>query len=493
MVAGGPAGSAASAGAPAGRRRVLVATDDVFTERLAGPAIRAWHIAGALAATHEVVLATTSGTCALRSEAFATEAADGARFAELERWCDVALVQGYLLHKVPGLRHSDRVLAFDLYDPLHLEALELTRGLPEPERSLHVGNSVGTVEEQLVRGDGFFCASERQRDFWLGFLASVGRVNPDTYGEDPTLRRLVDVVPFGLPDEPPVHTGAALRGVVPGIAAGDEVVVWGGGVYDWFDPVTLVRAVERLRRARPRLRVVFMGMRHPKPDVAESAVAVEARRLAAELGLSGTHVFFNEGWVPYDERQNHLLEADLAVSLHHVTVETRFSFRTRVLDYLWAGLPMVLTTGDGFAELVRDEGLGRVVPAGDADAVADALGELLDDGPGRAAMARRVAAVAPRFRWSVALAPVVAFCADARRAPDDPQWRPPTPRPAGGPAAPDNAPTTLGPDREPGWRRDLRRVRALYLDGGVRAVARDTRRWLRQRLVRVVRARSRSG
>ncbi|HTZ10291.1 MAG TPA: glycosyltransferase [Acidimicrobiales bacterium] len=485
MVAGDPAPSPS-------RRRVLVATDDVLTERLAGPAIRAWHVAGALAPAHDVVLATTSGTCAVRPRGFRAEAADEARFAELEAWCEVAVIQGYLLHKVPGLRRSRRIMAFDLYDPLQLEALELTRGMAEPERSIHVGNSVGTVEEQLARGDVLFCASERQRDFWLGSLTALGRVNPRTYGEDPTLRRLIDVVPFGLPDEPPVHTRPALRGVVPGIGPGDEVVVWGGGLYDWFDPVTLVRAVDRLRATRPALRLVFMGMRHPKPDIAESAVALEARRLAAELGLTGVHVFFNEGWVPYEERQNHLLEADVAVSLHHVTVETRFSFRTRVLDYLWAGLPMVLTTGDGFADLVRAEGLGRVVPDADPGAVAEALGELLADPAERAACRERARALSPRFAWSAALAPVVAFCADPRPAPDDPQWRPPTPRPGpgGGPADDPGAP--VGGPPEPGWRRDLRRVRALYLDGGVRAVAGDTRRWLGQRLGEGVRGRSRS-
>ena len=55
---------------------------------------------------------------------------------------------------------------------------------------------------QLDAGDFFICASEAQRDFWIGTLHSRGRINPRTYADDPTLRRLIDVVPFGLPDEP---------------------------------------------------------------------------------------------------------------------------------------------------------------------------------------------------------------------------------------------------------------------------------------------------
>src|SRR5206468_8785633 len=101
--------------------------------------------------------------------------------------------------------------------------------------------------------------------------------------------------------------------------------------------------------------------------------------LATELGLTGTHVFFNEGWVPYEERQNYLLEADIGVSTHLDHVETAFSFRTRILDYLWASLPIVATEGDSFATLIEAEGLGLTVPAQDVGALETALLPLLDD------------------------------------------------------------------------------------------------------------------
>ena len=94
------------------------------------------------------------------------------------------------------------------------------------------------------------------------------------------------------------------------------------------------------------MRLVFLGMRHPNPLIPEMRMAVAARRLADELGLTGTHVIFNEEWVAYDERQNFLLDADIGVSTHLHHVETDYSFRTRILDYLWASLPIVSTTGD---------------------------------------------------------------------------------------------------------------------------------------------------
>ncbi|NEC93107.1 glycosyltransferase, partial [Streptomyces sp. SID12501] len=151
----------------------------------------------------------------------------------------------------------------------------------------------------------------------------------------------------------------------------------GGGVYNWFDPLTLVRAIDRVRGRVPEVRLYFLGMKNPNPDVPEMAVASRTRELADELGLTGTHVFFNDDWVPYETRADYLMDADVGVSCHYPHVETEFSFRTRILDYLWAGMPFVSTEGDGFADLVRERGLGRAVPPEDVDALADALAELL--------------------------------------------------------------------------------------------------------------------
>ena len=52
-------------------------------------------------------------------------------------------------------------------------------------------------------------------------------------------------------------------------------------------------------------------------------------------------------------------EADLGVSAHRDHLEARYAHRTRLLDYLWAGLPVVATRGDALAELVDRERLGR--------------------------------------------------------------------------------------------------------------------------------------
>lgn len=459
------------------RRRIVVATGDTLAPRMAGPAIRAWQIAKALSREHEVKLVTVS-SCDLSHPDFEVLHVDASALRRLETWCDVLVFQGFLLHEYPFLRTSKKIIVADIYDPFHLEQLEQARDHGETARRDIVKSSTWVLNDQLLRGDFFMCASEKQRDFWLGQMAALGRVNPAVYDADETLESLIAVVPFGVEDGVPVRTGGAAKGVIPGIAEDDQLILWGGGIYNWFDPLTLIHAMDRLKERCPRARLLFMGIRHPNPNVPKMRMAVAARRLSDDLGLTGKSVFFNEGWVPYDERQNFLLEADVGVSTHLDHVETAFSFRTRILDYFWAGLPIVATAGDGLSQIIEAEGLGYAVPAEDVDALANALASLLEDEQYAANCRKNVAEVAGRFRWSVVLEPLLQFCREPKRAPDllDSATRGDLTQPLDLPAPPWQ-----------GLRGDLRLVRDYWREGGLRLLAVR----VRNRLGRIVRGRIR--
>jgi glycosyltransferase involved in cell wall biosynthesis/GT2 family glycosyltransferase len=436
-----------------GRRRVLVLTGDVLAERMAGPGIRAYQIARVLAAEHDVRLMSVEAS-ELDHPAFSigTVASDR-QLRDALRWCDVAVVQGNLPRQLPVLARSDAVLVFDLYDPIHLEQLAQLQGRSPEVQEDTAASVVGLLEAELRRGDVFLCASRKQRDLWLGALSVVGRLNPRTYAGDPMFEGLVAVVPFGVNEDPPRRSGAGVRGIVPGVGPDDKVLLWGGGLYDWFDPITLIRAVEVVKDKVPEVRLVFLGTAHPNPKVGTMHVVAESRALADELGLTGRHVFFHDAWVPYDQRQNFLLDADVGVSTHHLHAETAFSFRTRVLDYLWAGLPIVTTEGDALADVVADRGLGLSVPPNDVEALATALVRLLTDDELVAGCRERIAVVADELRWDLVLEPLVAFCRSPRRAADvAPAQR----------SRPSRVPVALGGR----LGADARTVEALYRAGG---------------------------
>ena len=400
------------------RQRILVVTGEPLLDRMAGPAIRAWEIAKALAPEHDVRLASTGAVRTTHPDFEVLSAVGVTALRALTDWADVIIFQGFLLEAAPWLDASSTILVADVYDPFHLEQLEQARDLGPIGRASSVRETTRVLNDQLRRADFLLCASIKQRDFWLGQLAGQGRINAEVYDEDRSLDSLISVVPFGISEAPPQQASHAIKGAVPGIGPQDKVVLWGGGIYNWFDPLTLIRAIDRLKDTHPEVRLFFMGLKHPNPDVPDMRVAFQTQELAGELGLTGRHVFFNEGWVPYGERADYLLDADVGVSTHFQHVETAYSFRTRILDYLWASLPIVATDGDTFGSLIRAHDLGRVVPAQDVAALADALEEMLFDDAAAAEVRANVAVFAKEYEWSRVLEPLVAFCRLPRRAPD---------------------------------------------------------------------------
>ncbi|HEX3623422.1 MAG TPA: glycosyltransferase [Acidimicrobiales bacterium] len=443
------------------RRKIVVATGETLSDRMAGPAIRAWAMAEALSAEHDVELVTV-GTCTITHPKFSCRSVGLGEMRALERWCDVFIFQGLILSTFRWLVDSNKILIADIYNPFHLEQLEQAKDQGPEGRARTVSDCTTALNDQLTRGDFFMCASDKQRDFWLGQLSAVGRLNPKNYDADETMDALISVVPFGVSDTPPVHTRNALKGVLPGIGVDDKVILWGGGIYNWFDPLTLLHAVDRLRARRPDVRLFFLGLKHPNPDVPEMRMAVATRSLSDALGLTDKHVFFNEGWVAYDDRQNYLLEADIGVSTHLDHVETAFSFRTRILDYLWAGLPIVATGGDTFADLIESRGLGITVPAGDVEALEEALFRLLDDDDAAAACRQRLAEIVPDHTWSRVLGPLIAFCRAPRRAAD-----------LASPVGSENmAELAEAVTRRPSFRDDVALAREYFRAGGPVEVAR---------------------
>ncbi len=397
--------------------RVLIVSNDIVRRAMGGAGIRNFELARALAAAGlDVTLAARGGTD-IEGLPFTVVNHDDAVLRRLAAGADAIVGQGWVLDAYPYLRGSAVPLVVDLYDPFVLEGLPAHAGVPWQARWDDHRGRARVLAEQLRDGDFFLCASERQRDYWLGALSALDRVNPATYDDDDRLRSLIDVVAFGIPDQPPQQRRHGLRGVVPGIGDGDYVLLWGGGLWNWFDPLTLVRAAGVAATRVPNLRLFFMAAPHPNPVVGEMDIAGRTRALADELGLTGRHVFFNDRWIDYEERADWLLDADCGVSAHPDHVETQFAFRTRLLDCVWAGLPVICTEGDTLADMIAARGMGLTVPPGSVDALADAIVEMAD-GRRRADASAALRAAAPEFHWSRVVEPLVRFCRAPRLAAD---------------------------------------------------------------------------
>lgn len=398
----------------------LILTDDRLGPAMAGPAIRAFELARAIARHGDVTLASTQPLGELEATPFPVLSVPPEGLVAIAREHDVIVTGGLLLAQVPALAGLGKYLVLDLYAPLLLEDLEHLRGQGGIGRYLYAEHhrQVGWMMRQA---DFFLCASDRQRDYYLGRLCALGRLAPGA----PPVDRLIGIVPFGLQATPPVPGAPQLRGVLPGIGEEDVVFLWGGGLWEWLDPLTPIRAAAALGAELPELKLVFLAGRSPNPTTPAMPMADQARALAAELGLLGSRVAFAEAWIPYEARGSLLLEADAGITAHQDTLETRFAYRTRVLDYLWAELPVIASRGDVLGDRVERDGLGLACDVGDVEGWAAALRRMGAGAGFREACRSRIRGVKPRYTWEEAVAPLVRYLeapAHAARPEGPPEW-----------------------------------------------------------------------
>lgn len=389
---------------------LLIISHDVVGQRMAGPGIRMWELARTLARQIPVTLIAPR-PIDLPSTPGITYGhytwGDKTTLAPYLNEATTVLANGFVASVHPELLTFRGRLIVDLYDPIVFENLELFRQRPLAEREEQTQRDITLLRELLLRGDHFLCATEQQRDLYIGGLLALGRVTPALIDVDPLLRNLIAVVPFGVSDDPPQASGQpALRGVLDDLNADHQIILWSSGLWDWLDPLTVVRAMPDVLTAVPQARLVFLAGRHPG-QVPEMATLQQTRQLAAELGLLGNGIHFYNEWIPYARRADFLLEAAIMVSLHREHLETRYAaVRSRVLDHLWVGRPGVVSAGDAAAELIGEHQAGEVVPIGDSQAVAAALIRLLTDRQHWVHQSAQATALGRRLRWSQVVEPL---------------------------------------------------------------------------------------
>ena len=374
-------------------RRILFVCNDFIGSSMAGPGIRYWEMAHALERKgHEAVILSRHFENGF-SKGRLTFAGRASFFNLVTRiWhADIVVQAGRPMPILLSLLFR-RKLIFDQYDPVVFEFLE-RRTVSFAGR---FGNSImlllWALRQRIVLqfGDGFLVANEKQKDLLIGQLTIAGQV---------TKLGSITVLPFGLPDSQPVKTRPVLRGTK--IKETDFLLVWGGGIWDWFDPLTLLRALAKIKTKRDDIKVYFPGLRPPSPDSRKMAVVEDFLAEARRLGLLESTVFVNAEWTPYEQRADYLLEADAGVSLHKDSLETRFAFRTRMLDYIWAGLPIIASKGDSWADLIEQRGLGLTADSGDVDAVVSAVIKMADDRVFRGRCREQARAVAGEYVWDI--------------------------------------------------------------------------------------------
>ncbi len=437
-----------------------------------GVGIRFREIARELSVHCHVSLWATQVEAGVPLDGFTVRTFPDADFARELKGVDAVVIHGHVSDRyLDALERSGLgggpPLVVDLYDPFLVENLQYVRdlGADAHKRDLRV------VTRQLAAGDLFLVSSESQRLFYAGLMMAAGLFDPASYHADPTLNHLfavaLGVQPAGETHATPLARDGGRRGLEgrrSWIAANDTIAFF-GGIYDWYYPEPLIDVVEPLCRAIP---AASRAVQRDAQSGTHASGLLHSRAAHAEAkGLAGRHVFFVP-WFPYHERDRFLRDVDVAVCLHRPGLEADLSLRTRILEFLRAGLPVIATTGGETSHILNASGAGLLVPPGEIEPLRRALAALLGDSGARARAAPPDAsgsAASGRGRGRCGRCSTSAISpASVRRAPRISARFPRAP-PAPGPPLPSRAPMTRPTSRSSSrrtigcrcWRRSSRR------------------------------------
>lgn len=405
--------------------RVVVVPPEPLSPRMGGAGWRAFDLAGSLSAFFRTTLLAPPGSVppeparepGLDAEAPAIPGPTlevmgrGSPASRLEPG-DVLVTQGTWISPLRDGRKLEQVrLVLDLYDPLPVELAFHYRTLADRGRAdRRYRFNLRRTGFLAAQADTVLVANSPQRDLVLGLLAGTSSLDPGEVVAGPTLAgRILD-----LPS-------AVAEPIVPSTVPTQRWLAWGGGPWTWFDARSALLVAAELHAEDERYALVVPGA--PPPGAAGHLSAdgdLLARARAA--GLAGTAVRSTGGWLDRDRYRALLAECRVGLCLAPRSLESRFAHRTRVLDFLAAGLPCVATGDDPLTLEGAREGWARVVEPGDLDALRAAVRALAEDGPEREAARQALFAARGSRVWWRTVRPLVERLRQPAAARRGPSW-----------------------------------------------------------------------
>ena len=169
----------------------------------------------------------------------------------------------------------------------------------------------------------------------------------------------IEVIPFGVEDYGLVAS--------PADAATRVEIVFAGSFYPWHGVEELIAAYAQLVDETPDVHLTLVG---------DGLTISEARQRARELGVTDAVTFL--GWIGRPALFERLAQSHIGVAPY---LEQQFNYfePVKIHDYHMAGLPVVASAVGEVPRMVNDGQTGLLVPPGDVDALATALGKLVSD------------------------------------------------------------------------------------------------------------------
>ncbi|MBN1593334.1 MAG: glycosyltransferase, partial [Candidatus Coatesbacteria bacterium] len=188
------------------------------------------------------------------------------------------------------------------------------------------------------------------------------RLSRETFGY-----RFAHSIPPGISDaEVQIPSGRILRGNL--VDEDDFVILWAGGYNTWTDVGTLFEALENLFKCNPKAKFVSFG------GCIDGHDDVTYRRFYSLVENSKYRPqFILCGWKQREDVLRAYKESDIGLNIDSYHYELVFGTRTRLVEMIACGLPIITTVGSELSFIIKDNDLGLTFEIGDAKGMTEAL------------------------------------------------------------------------------------------------------------------------
>lgn len=313
--------------------KIGIVSPEPIGECLSGIGIRMVEMGKVLSSLYEVILYIPKESKPFKLP-YSVKGYKKDAISEFLKGCDIAIVQGEPANYLLSQNFKGYVIV-DLYDPYAIEALSYDDKAHEFSHS--------SLSFQLKKGNFFLCANEMQRIFYLGALYIQKRLDPETFKRDPEFTSLLSIVPYGVPEETVSFENNFFNF--------NEPIIFFGSFYDWYEIDILKEVIKNLST---KISFKFIVTKHLRAQTTPQKKFKEFVEWAEIEQLIEKFIIIMD-WIPYNERLRAYSSSSLALCLYPNSFETELSFRTRILDFLYGGLPVIALKGNPLEKYLNEE------------------------------------------------------------------------------------------------------------------------------------------
>jgi glycosyltransferase involved in cell wall biosynthesis len=257
---------------------------------------------------------------------------------------------------------TDRPIWMDIYgDPITImQAASYragsNRGLP---------TEISFMHQVLMRGDVFSVCGELQSHMLVGELAMAGRLDCQTFGYQFARVILPGAPRLEAPEGPAVVERTRQE---IGLKETDFVVLWCGGYNTWTDVSTLFNGLEWAMERNPNL--VFLSVGGSTYAGQDNQYECFVKQIEASPHRYRFHLL---GWQPWEKIPSFYQVSEVGLNIDAWHYETVYGTRTRLLEMMGAGLPVITSLGSELSYQLKNSNLASIFEIGDCQGLGEQI------------------------------------------------------------------------------------------------------------------------